>query len=168
MFCPRCGAAIEVEGRHAVCPSCGFEEYGNPAPAVEALVVRDGKALLARRGVDPHKGAWDLPGGFLEEDEHPLDAVRRELREETGLEIEVGPFLRVGLERYVRYDVVILSWLASAPTGEPVAADDVAELAWHAPGELPVAEEFAFRHHARLLTDWAAGTLPTKDEPNGP
>ncbi|HVS84421.1 MAG TPA: NUDIX domain-containing protein [Gaiellaceae bacterium] len=167
-FCPRCGEPIEVEERHATCAHCGFEEYGNSAPATEALVLRDGRVLLSRRGIEPHKGKWDLPGGFLEEAEHPLDGVRRELREETGLEIEVHRFLRAGVERYGRQDVLILSWLASAPDGEPEATDDVAELAWLAPDELPAPEEFAFAHHARLLADWAGGTLLPKDEPNGP
>ena len=156
-FCPRCGGPIGLDGRHAVCAACGFEEWANAAPAVEALVVRDGRLLLARRGVEPHLGRWDLPGGFLEEDELPLDGVRRELREETGLEIEVGEFLGAALEPYDRWTVLILAWAATAPAGEPAAADDVAELRWFAPDELPRAEEFAFRSHAERLARWAAG-----------
>jgi ADP-ribose pyrophosphatase YjhB (NUDIX family) len=156
-FCPRCGDAIGVEGRHAVCRACGFEEWGSAAPAVDALVVRDGRVLLARRGVEPHRGAWDLPGGFLEEDEDPLDALRRELREETGLEVEPGPFLGTAIERYDGHAVLILSWLAAAAHGEPRAADDVAELAWFGPHELPPAEEFAFAWHPRLLAAWVSG-----------
>lgn len=146
-----------MEGRHAVCAACGFEEWGNAAPAVEALVVRDGCVLLCRRGIEPHLGKWDLPGGFLEESEPPLDGLRRELREETGLEVEPGDFVGTAIERYERYSVLILSWLAEAPRGEPRAADDVAELAWFAPGELPPAGEFAFGWHAELLARWAAG-----------
>jgi ADP-ribose pyrophosphatase YjhB (NUDIX family) len=155
-FCPRCGGAIDVEGRHAVCSACGFEEWGNAAPAVEALVVRNGRVLLARRGIEPHRGAWDLPGGFLEEDEEPLDGLRRELLEETGLQVEPGRFLGTAIERYDRHAVLILSWFATAPEGEPRPADDVAALAWFGPDELPPAEEFAFAWHPRLLAAWAS------------
>ena len=158
-FCPRCGEAIDVEGRHALCPACGFEEWGSAAPAVEALIVRDGRVLLTRRAIEPFRGKWDLPGGFLEEDEEPLLALRRELREETGLEIEPGEFLGTAIEGYDRYSVLILSFAATAPEGEPQPADDVAELAWFAPDELPAAEEFAFRWHPQLLARWAAGSL---------
>jgi 8-oxo-dGTP diphosphatase len=157
-FCPRCGCPIAVEGRHVVCAVCGFEEWGNAAPAAEALVVRDGRALLARRGIDPRRGLWDLPGGFLEENEDPLDALRRELREETGLEVEPGEFLGAAIERYERYSVLILTYLATVVDGEPRAADDVAEVAWFAPDQLPEPPEFAFSWHAELLARWAGGS----------
>jgi ADP-ribose pyrophosphatase YjhB (NUDIX family) len=158
-FCPRCGTAIELDGRHAVCGSCGFEEWGNAAPAVEALVVRDGSVLLVRRGVEPHRGKWDLPGGFLEEDESPLDGLRRELREETGLEPEIGAFVASAIAPYDRWYVLALTWLATCGPEEPVAADDVAEAAWFAPDALPPPEEFAFANHATLVERWAAGLL---------
>jgi 8-oxo-dGTP diphosphatase len=105
--------------------------------------------------VDPHAGKWDLPGGFLGEGESPLAGLRRELREETGLEIEVGEFLGATHEPYGRWTVLILTWAATAAAGEPVAADDVAELAWVGPAELPPPEELAFRSHADMLARWA-------------
>lgn len=142
-----------------MCAACGFEEWGNAAPAVEALVVRDGRVLLARRGIEPFRGMWDLPGGFLEEDEEPLAALRRELREETGLEIEPGPFLGTAIERYDHHSVLILSFLAAAPAGDPRPGDDVAELAWLSADELPAPEELAFGWHARLLERWAGGSI---------
>ena len=54
--------------------------------------------LLGRRGNEPGIGRWDIPGGFLEEGEHPLDALRRELLEETGLEIEPLDLLGIWME----------------------------------------------------------------------
>lgn len=167
-FCPRCGEAIDVEGRHALCAACGFEEWGSAAPAVEGLIVRDGRVLLTRRAIEPFRGKWDLPGGFLEEDEEPLLALRRELREETGLEIEPGAFLGVAIEGYDRYSVLVLSFAATAAEGEPQPADDVAELAWLPLNGLPPAEEFAFRRHPQLLPRWALGLSGSQVEPNGP
>ena len=75
--------------RPRTCAECGFIAYASPEPTVCALVLDDaGRVLLARRKFEPEAGKWDVPGGFLEEDEEPLDGLRRELREETGLEIE--------------------------------------------------------------------------------
>jgi 8-oxo-dGTP diphosphatase len=116
-----------------------------------------GKALLARRAGDPFRGYWDLPGGFLEEGEHPLDALRRELREETGLEVEPERFLGIWVDRYGdevdAHATINLYWTARVASGEPEPADDVTELAWFAPDELPPAEELAF-HIAEVLAIW--------------
>ena len=104
--------------------------------------------LLARRAVEPELGKWDLPGGFLEEGEEPLAGLRRELREETGLEVEPLSFLGAWVDTYGDGEGAIatlnLYWLARA-AGEPHAADDVAELRWFAADELP---ELAFRVNA--------------------
>jgi 8-oxo-dGTP diphosphatase len=130
--------------------------WANPAPAAQALVERDGRLLLVRRAFDPSVGLWDLPGGFLEENEHPLDAVVRELREETGLEIEPQGFVGVWMEPYQDRIVLCLTWDARVIGGTERAADDVSELAWFAPQELPADDELAFGHFPELLRLWRA------------
>jgi ADP-ribose pyrophosphatase YjhB (NUDIX family) len=120
---------------------------------VEGLLERDGKVLLARRDIEPRRGFWDVPGGFLEEGEEPLAGLRREYREETGLEIEPVEWLGTHLEPYDHYFVLGLTWLVRGE-GDPQAADDVAELRWFGPGELP--GEMAFSHQDELLRSWAA------------
>ena len=152
-LCPRCGSALRNEGSHASCANCGFVAYANSAPAVQALVARDGCVLLARRDREPGEGKWDLPGGFLDEGEEPLVGLRRELREETGLEIEPVAFLGAFVEPYLDRFVLGLTWRVTA-TGEAAAADDVAELRWFAADELPPASAFAFPHHPVLLAAW--------------
>ena len=136
------------------CTSCGFVEYANSAPAVQALVVRDGRVLLARRAIDPGAGKWDLPGGFLDEGEDPLEGLRRELREETGLEVELGAFFGARLDPYEHRSVLGLTWLATPLGGEPRPADDVASLEWFDPVDLPAPGEFAFASHPPLLAAW--------------
>jgi 8-oxo-dGTP diphosphatase len=155
-FCPRCAAAIESDGQRATCAVCGYVAYAGSAPAVQALVVREGRVLLARRAVDPGAGLWDLPGGFLDEGEAPVDGLQRELREETGLAVELGTFMGAFVEPYDERFVLGLTWTATPEEGEPRAADDVAELAWFAPAELPPPGAFAFAHHPVLLAAWAA------------
>jgi 8-oxo-dGTP diphosphatase len=100
---------------------------------------------------------WDLPGGFLDEDEHPLDALRRELAEETGLEVEptewFGAFMiRYGDEPDARW-VLNLVWRAQVVGGEEQAADDVSELRWFAPDELPPLDEVAMAEPLRAWLD---------------
>ena len=72
----------------------------SPIPAVAGVIVRDGEILLVRRGVEPSKGKWSVPGGSVEWGETLVEALKREVREETGLEIEVGEVAGV-------YDLVI-------------------------------------------------------------
>jgi len=88
-LCPRCGHSLEpLHGPHLGCPACGSSYWANSAPAVQGLLVRNGRVLIGRRKIEPRKGCWDLPGGFLEEGEPPLEGLRREFLEETGLEVE--------------------------------------------------------------------------------
>jgi ADP-ribose pyrophosphatase YjhB (NUDIX family) len=134
------------------CPSCGSEYYANSAPAVQGLLERDGRILLGRRAIEPRRGHWDIPGGFLEEGEEALDGLRREFLEETGLEIEPGEWLGAFLDPYGGYFVLGLTWVVHAE-GEPQPADDVGELAWFGPDELP--EELAFPSQMRVLRAWA-------------
>lgn len=120
-------------------------------PGVQGLLERDGRVLLGRRAHEPRRGHWDIPGGFLEDGEDPVAGLRREFREETGLEIVSAELLRIDIEPYDGRHVFSVTYVVRAE-GEPVAADDVAELRWFRAGEIP---ELAFPGQAKLLADWA-------------
>ena len=134
--------------------------YAHSDPTACALVADGaGRVLLARRAHDPRRGTWDVPGGFLEEGEHPLDALRRELREETGLEIEPLAFVGVWMDRYGEGEdapwTMNLYWKARAVGGELAPADDVDELRWFGLDELPAAGEIAFANVVLALREFA-------------
>ncbi|MFN0152829.1 MAG: NUDIX hydrolase [Gaiella sp.] len=156
--CPRCAGVLAPGDHHALsCASCGSSYYANSAPAVGVVLRRDDEAiLLARRAVEPAKGLWDVPGGFLEEGEHPEAAVRRELREETGLEVEPTSFLGAYLDTYgsgpASTWVLNLVYSADSVGGDPTPADDVSELRWFGRDELPHGE-LAFDWLTRLFAD---------------
>jgi 8-oxo-dGTP diphosphatase len=160
-FCPRCAAELRAEPGSAVCGACGSAYYANSEPTACALCVDgDGRLLLVRRAHAPFAGYWDLPGGFLEEGEDPLDALRRELREETGLEVEPERFLGAWTDWYTdgpreRASATLnLYWTARVLAGRPEAADDVSELRWFAPAELPARDALAFTNVALVLDAW--------------
>jgi 8-oxo-dGTP diphosphatase len=115
-----------------------------PIVGVGGVVVRDGAVLLVERGVEPLKGQWSLPGGAVELGETLLEAVRRELREETSLEVTVLDMVEVfdrispGPEpRRPRYHYVLIDYLCESLTGQARPGSDVAAVAWARPDQLP-------------------------------
>jgi 8-oxo-dGTP diphosphatase len=103
-----------------------------PVLGAAAVVLQEGRVLLIRRGQPPDAGEWSIPGGAVELGESVDEALRRELREETGLEIAVGAFLEAyeRIERDaegVRFHFVILDYAATVIGGTLTAGDDAAE-----------------------------------------
>lgn len=154
-FCPRCGGALTLEVGSLRCEN-GHAFWANPVPGSQAVVEHDGKVLLGRRAHEPSRGLWDLPGGFVDEHEHPLAALHRELREETGLEIEPTEFLGVWMQPYDGRSVLCLTWLAHPSGGVERAGDDLVELRWFGPDELPGPDELAFETFVEILALWRA------------
>jgi ADP-ribose pyrophosphatase YjhB (NUDIX family) len=158
-YCPRCTAELERGFERVECPACGFVSHSNSEPTACALVAdAEGRLLLVRRAHDPYGGTWDLPGGFLEEAEHPLDALRRELLEETGLEVDPLDFVGAWIDRYGdgpdAPTTLNLYWTARVTGGEPVAGDDAAELRWFPRDALPPDGEIGFPNVREVLRAW--------------
>ncbi|HYY04124.1 MAG TPA: NUDIX domain-containing protein [Gaiellaceae bacterium] len=145
-LCPRCGNQLTPSKGRVDCAGCGFVLYAHSAVTASAL-PEDGRrrVLLARRAIEPALGKWDCVGGFVEEGEHPLDGVRREVREETGLEFTPGRFLGIWMGRYEGRATLNLFWTGALAAGQPRPDDDIAELRWFAADEVPNADELAFQ-----------------------
>jgi len=160
-FCPICGAPTEIQDRFGVprpvCSACGHIVFFSPAVAVLALITQGDKVLLVQRANDPKKGLWVTPAGFMEWDEDPAEAARREVLEETGLDVRINRLLDVfhtpsdgGLA-----DVVI-AYAASIVGGTLQAADDAQDAMWFTRDNLP---ELAFLPTQRILARWVAREL---------
>ena len=114
-----------------------------PILGVGALIFREDRILLVERGKEPLKGYWSLPGGVVEVGETLEQAIRREVREETNLEIDVIQVLEI-FERIIpdaegrpEYHYVLIDYLCRSNSGEPSPADDVARVAWVRQDQLP-------------------------------
>ncbi|MBA3412472.1 MAG: NUDIX hydrolase [Actinobacteria bacterium] len=153
-FCPRCAGPLRPGDGRVTCDACGFVRYANPVPGAQALLEENGRVLLGRRGREPGAGLWDIPGGFIDETEHPVDALRREFREETGLDVEPVDFLGIWMQRYDEATVLCLTWTARRLGGAARAGDDLVELGWFGPEELPPAGELAFETFVDILSVW--------------
>ena len=113
-----------------------------PLVGVGGVVIADGRTLLVRRGSAPLEGQWSIPGGMLELGELIVEGVRRELAEETGIEVRVLELIEVfervipGEDGRTRYHFVILDYLCDMVGGQAQAASDVTDVAWAREEEL--------------------------------
>jgi 8-oxo-dGTP diphosphatase len=113
-----------------------------PYVGVGGVVIHGGRVLLIRRGGPPLEGRWSIPGGMLEVGETLVEGVRRELLEETGVEVRVRDLIEVferiqpDSEGRMRYHFVVIDYLCEAAAGEARAASDVTDVAWANPSEL--------------------------------
>jgi ADP-ribose pyrophosphatase YjhB (NUDIX family) len=158
-FCSACGGPVVEAGGRFDCGRCGRRHFLNSKPCAGGLVVHDGRLLLVRRAFEPFKGWWDVPGGFLEAGELPVDGVVRELREETGLEVRPGGLFGIYMDRYGPDGDATMSLYYECEVigGAERAGDDAAELGWFPPDALP--EGIAFENGRQVIADWRAASL---------
>lgn len=148
-YCPRCSAKFPNKNEPLHCTQCGFEIYANPAPTTAILIEKNGKLLLAKRKIDPKKGAWDTPGGFVECDETIEESAIREAKEETGLKIKVLKIIGSQPDIYDQKPTLTFAIHAKIIEGTMKAADDVASLYWVDFANIP--QEFGFESVTKLV-----------------
>ena len=154
-YCTVCGMDLrtkKIEERdRVVCADCGWIVYENPLPSAAAFVQNFGREiLLVKRGVEPGKGEWALPSGFIEIDETPEEACLRELKEETGLDGAIVRLLGVYSQKSVMYKNVLIIGYRIDATGVLSAGSDSLIARYFVPDDLPA---IAFPSHVEMIAD---------------
>ena len=159
IYCPYCATKLETRERYRqlrpVCPQCGFVHFLDPKVAVIGLVTNGREVLLIQRGIDPGKGLWALPGGYMDAWEMPEAALQRELLEEVGLQVEIQRLLTIFpmITSKVPSSGIVLAYHARPTAAVTLTCDDDACAAgWFAPDHVPVALAFESTH--TLLAQW--------------
>ena len=159
-FCVNCGVPLElrtIEGRELEgCPRCSFVLWHDPKVATMVVVeTGTGEVVMGRRGIEPGYGLWCLPGGYVNDDEHPLDAAVRECREEIAADVDITALLGVyHIRKHEAPSMVGIAYRARLQPGQrPAAGDEMLEVAIFAGDRLP---ELAFSSHREAMSDWLA------------
>ncbi|HDT15740.1 MAG TPA: NUDIX domain-containing protein [Firmicutes bacterium] len=155
-FCPYCTRELVKKEDHGYerlyCAECGKFIYSNPAVGTGVAAIENGKILLVKRAVEPKKGYWALPGGFVEQGETVEAAAIRELFEETRVRAERAEIHKVYTEETKTYGTVITPVVkVFGLSGEPEAGDDVSEARYFDTAGVP---ELAFRSHEAYFNEF--------------
>lgn len=156
-FCPACGQSMTTADVHGVarrvCSDCRTIHYADPKVAVGVAVFRDDRLLLVRRVMEPGRGRWTVPGGYLDIGEDPRAAAAREVAEETSVVVEVGDVLDVFANPVHEGSTVFVLYRGDWVSGEPLAGDDADDAAFFGRDELP---PLAFSSTAAAVARWPA------------
>lgn len=145
-YCSRCSASMTTKEKSGqprrVCVACGFIYFAEPKVGVGVAVIDQEKLMLVRRRMNPGRGKWSLPGGYLDRGEDPQQTAVREALEETGLEVEIDGLIDVyhnppsegGASVFILYHAKLMG-------GNPQAGDDADAVGFFGLDELP---EIAF------------------------
>ncbi|MBN2304750.1 MAG: NUDIX hydrolase [Anaerolineae bacterium] len=162
-FCQVCGHAMTDQHAYGksrrVCPDCGYVHFQDPKVAAVIFIEHRNRVLLVRRVMNPERGKWALPAGYIDYGEDPRDAAVREVQEETGLEIAITRLIDVqggptqNSSAHHGASIVII-YGARVVNGTAEPRDDADAVLWYAASDpLP---DIAFESTRTMLETWIA------------
>ena len=161
-YCPLCSGPFVLremsQKLRPTCPDCGFVYYRNPLPTVSILVLKDNQVLLGKRLAEPGSGKWGLPSGYIEFEDDFLTAAVREVKEETGLDVQIRSILNVQSAFLPpEFHFLGVFVLAAVVGGDLEAGDDLEAVDWFpTSGPLP---EMAFQPDVDIIEAYAQAEI---------
>jgi len=158
-FCPVCGNTLVSsklkanEPRRSVCPSCNFVLYLDPKVVACSILEIDSKIVLLRRGINPQKGKWVMPGGYVDRGEDVKAAAIRETEEECGVKTRINMLL--GVYSYSGQIPVVIVYVTQAVSGNLISGDETLEAKLFSKMQIPWAN-LAFRSTVDAIKDYYA------------
>lgn len=153
-FCPVCGAKNFQfqEPNYYYCQSCHYELWHNSAPTVGALFLKNQQVLLTKRANPPMQNYWDTPGGFINPFESDIEALKREMKEELNLDIEISDYLGTYPDFYAdqAHPTLNLYYLVLKWKGEMKIQDDINDYKWFDLDKIPF-DEISFENSKQVL-----------------
>jgi ADP-ribose pyrophosphatase YjhB (NUDIX family) len=156
-FCPKCGIGLETkslkdgEPSRLICPGCDFIFYLDPKVAACTICTLEGGIVLLKRGIEPQRGKWVFPGGFVDRGESVQVAAIRETLEEVNLRVSLTGILDV--YSFPGNDVVVVVYAAQVNGGELKACDECLEVRTFPPEAIPW-EDLGFESTRAALKDY--------------
>jgi ADP-ribose pyrophosphatase YjhB (NUDIX family)/predicted RNA-binding Zn-ribbon protein involved in translation (DUF1610 family) len=162
-FCPACGGKLRSrilksrEPARLVCSKCEYVFYLDPKVVACSIVESDGRIVLLKRGIEPQKGKWVMPGGYVDRGEEVRAAAIRETEEECGLKTRIRELH--GVYSYPGRLAVVIAFLADVVSGDLMAGDESEEARFVRPDEIPWSE-LAFQSTTDALKDFCKKKYP--------
>jgi ADP-ribose pyrophosphatase YjhB (NUDIX family) len=156
-FCPVCGAPLETtrlkmnDPPRLICSECEFVFYLDPKLVACSIVEVKNKIVLLKRGIEPEKGKWVIPGGYVDRGEEVVAAALREAKEECGIDIRIKNLQ--GVYSYHGWLEVVIVYVAEYLSGNLVAGDESVDMKLLSPSEIPW-DKLAFRSTEDALRDY--------------
>ncbi|MQG18885.1 MAG: NUDIX domain-containing protein [SAR202 cluster bacterium] len=145
IFCEHCGNKLIKR----FCSKCKKPIFDDPKLAVASIIVTNNKILLIKRGVEPKIGKWAFPSGYVNKCETPENALIREVKEETGLTVDINQL--IGIYSEEDNPVVLIVYSVNLITHKTIPGSDADDLNWFELNQLP---ELAFKHDNQILQNW--------------
>jgi ADP-ribose pyrophosphatase YjhB (NUDIX family) len=132
-------------------------QFIDPKVTAAVAAVRDGRVLMVKRTMDPGRGSWCFPGGFMETGETPQQAARRECREESGFEVEITGLVDVFYYEDYRGSGILIMYKGKVLGGHATPDGESEEVGFFGPDELP--QDIAFDSNIKTLAAWREGKI---------
>ena len=156
-YCPVCGGRLKIckvkenEPSRLVCSDCNFIFYLDPKVVACVILEKEGKILLLKRAMNPQKGKWVMPGGYVDRGEEVHSAAVRETEEESGLKIRLKDLL--GIYSYPGRLAVVVVYEALYVSGNLIQGDESLEAGWFSQSRIPW-DDLAFQSTVDALKDY--------------